>query len=109
MANKNIRSLSSRKELEDNLFENIADLSHKNEPKSAFQKLAKRFMIDDSVVVGTASFYDFTRGENRNKKIHEAQFKRGDIVESLKILGDTDKTGTEVTFMPSADTFVNSI
>jgi len=70
MANKNIRSLSSRKELEDNLFENIADLSHKNAPKSAFQKLAKRFMIDDSVVVGTASFYDFTREENRNKKIH---------------------------------------
>jgi len=70
MANKNIRSLSSRKELDDNLFENIADLSHKNAPKSAFQKLAKRFMIDDSVVVGTASFYDFTREENRNKKIH---------------------------------------
>ena len=70
MANKNIRSLSFRKELDDNLFENIADLSHKNAPKSAFQKLAKRFMIDDSVVVGTASFYDFTRGENRNKKIH---------------------------------------
>jgi DNA gyrase subunit B len=43
----------------------------------------------------------------RNKKIHEAQFKRGDIVEPLKLLGDTEKTGTEVTFMPSADTFVN--
>ena len=43
----------------------------------------------------------------RNKKIHEARFKRGDIVEPLKTLGDTDKTGTEVTFMPSADTFVN--
>ena len=43
----------------------------------------------------------------RNKKIHEAQFKRGDIVESLKLLGVTEKTGTEVTFMPSADTFVN--
>jgi len=43
----------------------------------------------------------------RDKKIHEAQFKLGDIVEPLKILGDTEKTGTEVTFMPSADTFVN--
>ena len=39
MANKNIRSLSSRKELDDNLFENIADLSHKNAPKSEFQEL----------------------------------------------------------------------
>ncbi|MHB1147174.1 MAG: NADH-ubiquinone oxidoreductase-F iron-sulfur binding region domain-containing protein [Lutibacter sp.] len=70
MANKNIRSLSTRKELDDNLFENIADLSHKNAPKSDFQELAKRFMIDDSVIAGTASFYDFTRESNRNKKIH---------------------------------------
>jgi len=70
MANKNIRTLSSRKELDDNLFENITELSHKNAPKSEFQELAQRFLIDDSVVVGTASFYDFTKEENRNKKIH---------------------------------------
>lgn len=70
MANKNIRSLSSRKGLDDNLFENIADLSHKNASKEEFQKLAKRFLMDDSVIVGTSSFYDFTREENRNKKIH---------------------------------------
>jgi len=70
MANKNIRSLSSRKGLEDNLFENIAELSNKKGTKEEFQELSKRFMIDDSVVVGTASFYDFTREENRNKKIH---------------------------------------
>ncbi|MDX1828460.1 MAG: NADH-ubiquinone oxidoreductase-F iron-sulfur binding region domain-containing protein [Lutibacter sp.] len=70
MANKNIRTLSSRKELNDNLFENIADLSHKKAAKEDFQELAKRFLIDDSVVAGTASFYDFTREKNRNKKIH---------------------------------------
>ncbi len=70
MANKNIRSLSSRKELDDNLFENIATLSKQNASKEEFQALAKRFLIDDSVVVGTSSFYDFTREENRNKKIH---------------------------------------
>ena len=70
MANKNIRSLSSRKELGDNLFENIADLSHKKASKPEFQELAKRFLIDDSVIAGTASFYDFTRESNRNKKIH---------------------------------------
>jgi len=70
MANKNIRTLSSRKELDDNLFENIAELSHKNASKNEFQELAKKFMIDDSVVAGTASFYDFTREENRNKKVH---------------------------------------
>jgi len=70
MANKNIRTLSSRKELKDNLFENIADLSHKNASTEEFQKLSKRFLVDDSVVVGTSSFYDFTREENRNKKVH---------------------------------------
>ncbi|MFA5299645.1 MAG: NADH-ubiquinone oxidoreductase-F iron-sulfur binding region domain-containing protein [Lutibacter sp.] len=70
MANKNIRSLSLRKGLDDNLFENIADLSNKNAEKSEFQKLAKRFMIDDSVIAATSSFYDFTRESNRNKKIH---------------------------------------
>jgi NADH-quinone oxidoreductase subunit F len=70
MANKNIRTLSSRKELEDNLFENIANLSHKNASKEEFQKLAKKFLVDDSVLIGTSSFYDFTRESNRNKKIH---------------------------------------
>ncbi|APD07858.1 NADH:ubiquinone reductase (H(+)-translocating) [Flavobacteriaceae bacterium UJ101] len=70
MANKNIRTLSSRKELEDNLFENIADLSHENVSDDDFRELSKRFMIDDSVVVGTASFYDFTREGNRGQKIH---------------------------------------
>ena len=70
MANKNIRTLSSRKELDDNLFENIADLSHKNASKEEFQDLAKRFLVDDSVIAGTASFYDFTRESNRNKKVH---------------------------------------
>jgi len=70
MANKNIRTLSSRKELDDNLFENIADLAHKNASNEEFKDLAQRFFIDDSVVFGTASFYDFTREENRNKKVH---------------------------------------
>ena len=70
MANKNTRSLSARKELDDNLFENIANLAHNNAPDEDFKALSKRFMVDDSVVKGTASFYDFTREENRNKKIH---------------------------------------
>ena len=43
----------------------------------------------------------------RNGKIHEVEFKRGDIVAPLKVLGDTQKTGTEVTFMASEETFVN--
>ena len=70
MANKNIRTLSSRKELDDNLFENIASASQKENSKEELQAISKRFMIDDSIVVGTSSFYDFTREENKNKKIH---------------------------------------
>ncbi len=70
MANKNIRSLSYRKGLDDNLLENIADLSNSDGTKEDFKELAKRFLIDDSVVAGTTSFYDFTKEENRNKKVH---------------------------------------
>jgi NADH:ubiquinone oxidoreductase subunit F (NADH-binding) len=70
MANKNIRTLSSRKELDDNLFENISISSQKTNSKEELQELAKRFMIDDSVVLGTSTFYDFTRETNKNKKVH---------------------------------------
>jgi NADH:ubiquinone oxidoreductase subunit F (NADH-binding)/NADH:ubiquinone oxidoreductase subunit E len=70
MANKNIRALSSRKELEENLFENIAKASQKENSKEELQKLAKNFMVDDSVVLGTSTFYDFTRETNKNKMVH---------------------------------------
>ena len=69
MANKNTRSLSSRKGLENNLFEKISQLSENNAPEKEFQNLAEQFMIDDSVVFGTASFYDFIKPENRTNKI----------------------------------------
>ncbi len=70
MANKNIRNLSARKELDTNLFEEIAQKAVNNESATSFKKLAKEFLIDDSVIYGTASFYDFTKEENRNKKVH---------------------------------------
>ncbi|MDG2194032.1 MAG: NADH-ubiquinone oxidoreductase-F iron-sulfur binding region domain-containing protein [Polaribacter sp.] len=70
MANKNIRTLSSRKELDDNLFENIAKASQQIDSKEELQDISKRFLIDDSVVLGTRTFYDFTREENQHKKIH---------------------------------------
>jgi len=69
MANKSTRSLSARKELEDNLFENISDLAASNADENEFQELSRRYLIDDSVVFGTASFYDFTRESERNKKV----------------------------------------
>lgn len=70
MANKNIRTLSSRKELDENLFEHIAEASQKDNSKEELKEISKRFMVDDSVILGTSTFYDFTREENRNKKIH---------------------------------------
>ena len=44
---------------------------------------------------------------HRNNKIHEIEFARGERKENLKILGDTDKTGTEVQFLPSVSTFTD--
>ena len=69
MANKNIRSLSYRKELDDNLFENIAELAEKSASEQEYHEISKRFMIDDSVLFGTASFYDFLRPENQTKPL----------------------------------------
>ena len=69
MANKNIRSLSFRKELDDNLFENVSKLAKKPASQEEFHELAERFMIDDSVVLGTASFYDFLKPENQDKTV----------------------------------------
>ena len=69
MANNNIRALSDRKGLENNLFEKIADLSKSNASEESFHELSKKFMIDDSVVFGTASFYDFIKEDERNKSI----------------------------------------
>ena len=43
----------------------------------------------------------------RNNRIHEVEFKKGDIVAPLKASGKTEKTGTEVSFMPSTETFIN--
>jgi len=69
MSSKNIRALSARGELRDNLFERISDLSEKNASQESFHELSKRFMIDDSVVYGTSSFYDFLKPSNRGHKV----------------------------------------
>ncbi len=43
----------------------------------------------------------------RDGKEHIARFERGDTVKHLEVVGDTDRTGTEVRFMGSTDTFSN--
>jgi DNA gyrase subunit B len=41
----------------------------------------------------------------QNGKEHMMEFRHGVPVAPLKIIGDTDKRGTEVTFLPSTETF----
>ena len=100
MANKNIRALSYRKGLDDNLFENIAEVSNNKGTDTEFKELSKKYMVDDSVILGTSSFYDFTRKENRNKKIHicsgtacMVSKKQGDVINFAKANFNEDEIG----------------
>ena len=41
----------------------------------------------------------------KNGHIYEMKFSRGDITQEMKIIGDTDHTGTTVTFKPDPEVF----
>ncbi len=43
----------------------------------------------------------------RNGKAHQMEFRHGVAVEPLKVIGDSERKGTEVHFMPSTETFGN--
>ena len=69
---KNITSLSFKKGLEQNLFEEIQKIAAK-EPENisgSIEKTAEEFHLGKSVLYGTMSFYDFTKQENTQKKVH---------------------------------------
>ena len=42
---------------------------------------------------------------HKNGKIHEMKFARGHITQEMTVVGDTEKTGTEVTFQPDPEMF----
>ena len=42
---------------------------------------------------------------HKNGLIHEMKFSRGHITQEMKIVGKTDRTGTEVTFQPDPEMF----
>jgi len=42
---------------------------------------------------------------HKNGKIHEMKFARGHITQEMTVIGNTDKTGTEVTFQPDPEMF----
>ena len=45
----------------------------------------------------------------KNGKIHEMKFARGNITQVMTIVGNTEKTGTEVTFQPDPEMFDDCI
>ena len=70
MSNKNIRGLSYRKGVKDNLFDNITELAKSGATEEDFKKVANKYHIGESVLLGTSTFYDFLRPENITKKVH---------------------------------------
>ena len=69
---ENLRALSGRKGLEDNLFEQLVDKSKvagapDNEELKA---LAKKYLMGEAITYGTASFYDFMKKEHEGVKVH---------------------------------------
>ena len=46
---------------------------------------------------------------HRNGKIHQMKFSRGDITQEMKIIGDTDHTGTHVRFKPDPVMFTDTL
>ena len=69
---KNLSELSGRKGLTNNLFEKIGDAATEFGTPSAeaLEKLANEFLIGKGNTYGTASFYDFTKEENKGKKVY---------------------------------------
>ncbi|MCF8244281.1 MAG: NAD(P)H-dependent oxidoreductase subunit E [Saprospiraceae bacterium] len=69
---KNLTALSGRKGLTDNLFETIGNLTEAegflNNKDAA--RLAEEYLVGDAAVYGASTFYDFTRPENKGKKVY---------------------------------------
>ena len=42
---------------------------------------------------------------HKNGKIHEMRFSRGDITHEITVVGDTDSSGTEISFKPDPEIF----
>lgn len=44
----------------------------------------------------------------RDGHVHSMKFSRGKTIEKLKIIGDSQKTGTKITFLPDAEIFLTT-
>ena len=69
---KNVSELSGRKGLEDNLFEQLVERSKiiGTPEDEDLKALAEKYLIGDAITYGTASFYDFMKGEHKGVKVH---------------------------------------
>ncbi|MCO6487696.1 MAG: NAD(P)H-dependent oxidoreductase subunit E [Phaeodactylibacter sp.] len=69
---RNLTALSARKGLSSNLFERLGELAEKEGTpnKEELRQLAEEFLMGPANLLGTASFYDFTRPENKGKQVY---------------------------------------
>ncbi|MDY0099553.1 MAG: NADH-ubiquinone oxidoreductase-F iron-sulfur binding region domain-containing protein [Bacteroidales bacterium] len=68
---ENLRGLSERKGLEDNLFEEISKAGTNSDMniKDVHEEIEDRFLIGKSSVLGVSTFYDFLRKQHSEKKV----------------------------------------
>jgi len=69
---KNLSELSGRKGLTNNLFEKMGDAAKETGTQSEerLNELSEEFLIGKASTYGTTTFYDFTKPENKNKKVY---------------------------------------
>ena len=69
---KNLSSLSGRKGLQENLFEELGIISERSGtvPVEMLDQLREDFLFGKANLYGTVSFYDFLKKENEGKKIY---------------------------------------
>ena len=69
---KNLSNLAGRKPLANNLFERIGKLSEAaGTPDTRdLEALANEFLMGKANTFGASTFYDFTKPENRGKKVY---------------------------------------
>jgi len=69
---RNLSHLSCRQGLTNNLFERIGDLAAESGTPEIrdLEALAEEFLIGKANTYGAATFYDFTKPENRGKKVY---------------------------------------
>lgn len=68
----NLSELSGRKGLKNNLFDKLGQLSIETGAPSEdeLERLAQEFLIGKATTYGTSTFYDFTKPENKGKKVY---------------------------------------